>query len=210
MENNLIPIDIKEKSYKQFLECFFKATEKIQNEYYHLPIAGQPLAIYRERVYCYELYHQLRVYLGDDYDFSLGGEVDKRSHPIMQGIDITNAKPDLLVHTPGNMGGNLIIIEVKPINAARIAIRKDLRTLTAFQRDGKYFKSLYLIYGDSFKGLNRIIREANSLQKEDKENRINLELIDLFWHFAPNEPATSQSWGIESKVKQNSMINLEE
>ena len=84
--------------------------------------------------------------MGDDFAFSLGGEVDKRSHPVMQGVDITDTKPDILVHTPGNMGGNLIIIEVKPINAARNDIRKDLRTLTAFQRNGEYYKSLYLIY----------------------------------------------------------------
>ena len=48
MENIVIPVEIKEKAYTIFQDCLFKATEKIKREYYHLPIAEQPITIYRE------------------------------------------------------------------------------------------------------------------------------------------------------------------
>ena len=126
----------------------------------------------------------------------------------MQGVDITDTKPDILVHTPGNMGGNLIIIEVKPINAARNDIRKDLRTLTAFQRNGEYYKSLYLIYWESSDELNRIVELANSLVDEDKEDRIDLNIIELYWNSAPEKPATIQRWEIESQDEVGLVNNI--
>ncbi len=111
------------------------------------PVAGMPNPIYRERVYCYELYHQLRVATGDDYDYSLGGEVDKARHPILSELSLDNTKPDMLVHRPGDMSGNLVVIEVKAVNAKGKQIRKDLRNLTSFVTKGQYFQAIYLIYG---------------------------------------------------------------
>jgi hypothetical protein len=37
-----------------------RATASIGREYFLLPIHGAP-PVYRERVYCYELYHQMRL-----------------------------------------------------------------------------------------------------------------------------------------------------
>jgi hypothetical protein len=85
---------------------------QIGGEYFQLPIAEAD-AVYRERVYCYELYHQLRR-LWRDFPFSLGGEVDKEGHPHFKNGPYAGAKPDLLVHWPGNMDGNLACVEVKP------------------------------------------------------------------------------------------------
>jgi hypothetical protein len=182
-----------------FLNYFSTATAAIGNDYMLLPIAGAPLPIYRERVYCYELYHQLRVEIDmhkktDDFPYSLGGEVDKRAHPIMRGLDIDNAKPDLLVHTPGDMEGNLIIIEVKPVNANKYDIRKDLRTLTAFRKRGKYRYAMYLIYGSNERWLSRVKRNILQLQTEDEEQRIDLSLIDLYVHRFPETPAEHVDW----------------
>jgi hypothetical protein len=47
------------------------------------------LPAYRERVYCYELYHQMRRRWPLNCEYSLNGEVDKRGHPYLQ------ARPDL-------------------------------------------------------------------------------------------------------------------
>ncbi|MCC6968047.1 MAG: hypothetical protein IT391_17385 [Nitrospira sp.] len=66
----------------KFLAALKKATREVPQGYFQLPVAGQTLPIYRERVYCYELYYQLRVALPDDFQFSLAGEVDKSGHPI--------------------------------------------------------------------------------------------------------------------------------
>ena len=110
------------------------ATENIERNYFQLPIDGQEEPVYRERVYCYELYHQLRSHWPDNTNYELSGEVDKSGHPLIRGNNLDNVKPDLLVHIPGDMEGNHTIIEVKPINAKRDGLSKDLSTLTAFRR----------------------------------------------------------------------------
>jgi hypothetical protein len=185
-----------QQDFSRFIECFKLATRNIGQEYMQLPVAGfqNTISIYRERVYCYELYHQLRIAMGDNFGFSISGEVDKRSHPLMRGRDLTNTKPDLLIHTPGDMGGNLAIIEVKPVNALRNNIEKDLRTLTAFRRDGGYFQAIYLIYGLNESAFNRINQTAVNLLSEDTESRINLDLISLFWHRTVGEAARPVDW----------------
>lgn len=44
---------------EEFTQILRQATAAIAPEYFHFPIdGGDP--IFRERVYCYELYHQLR------------------------------------------------------------------------------------------------------------------------------------------------------
>lgn len=92
------------------------ATKDIAQEYFLLPVAdregGEPLVQYRERVYAYELYHQLRR-RWPPWRYSLGGEVDKRRHPIIRDGCLKNVKPDLIVHVPRDMNHNLAVIEIK-------------------------------------------------------------------------------------------------
>ena len=72
-----------ESDAQRVIQWLPKATSRIGCDYFQLPIEGRPDRIFRERVYCYELYHQLRVLMPDDFPYSLGGEVDKRAHPVM-------------------------------------------------------------------------------------------------------------------------------
>jgi hypothetical protein len=71
-----------------FRNLLTAATQLVDAEYFLLPVAdqngGEPIIQYRERVYSYELYHQLRV-KWPHWDYSLGGEVDKRKHPVIHG-----------------------------------------------------------------------------------------------------------------------------
>ena len=93
----------------------------MQAHYFQLPTAGAEEAIYRERVYCYELYHQLRVLLQGEEDlarYALSGEIDKRGHQI-----IRPCIPDLVFHAPGRMD-NMVVLEVKPINGELKGIQK--------------------------------------------------------------------------------------
>jgi hypothetical protein len=182
------------ETFNHFIECLRNATHNIQHAYMFLPIAGSVLPIYRERVYCYELYHQLRLTWGEYSGYSLGGEVDKTHHPLMHGLDIDNTKPDLLVHRPGDMGGNLIVIEVKPVIATAAGIRKDLRTLTAFLNRGHYHHAIYLVYGENQQAFTRFVRKARKLQEDDVDGRINLDAITLFWHQSPHQPAECIQW----------------
>src|SRR5438105_4632194 len=88
------------------------ATAAIEPSYFRLPIDGGD-SVYRERVYCYELYHQMRSRWPRHCSFSINGEIDKAAHPILRLLGADRTKPDLLVHQPGSMAGNYAILEVK-------------------------------------------------------------------------------------------------
>lgn len=123
------------------------ATAAVGEPYFLLPIAGgDPVS--RERVYCYELYHQLRNRWPDDAELVLNGEVDKRAHLGMRALGVTNQKPDFLIHSPGDMHRNHAIIEVKVSKTTAKEIRKDLKTLSVFLGGPQYDRGVYLIYGD--------------------------------------------------------------
>jgi hypothetical protein len=181
---------------REFIESFekliFVATKYINQEYFQLPIDGREDPIYRERVYCYELYHQLRINWPIDSTFTLSGEVDKSGHPLFREHPLLNTKPDLLIHQPGDMAGNLIVIEVKPINASDDGIKKDLITLTAFRLLANYHSAIYLIYGSEKPKFEKLKATAIQIANENKE--INLNLIKLYWHSQINEAAKRISW----------------
>ena len=100
------------------------ATAGIGPTYFRLSIdGGDP--IYRERVYCYELYHQMRQRWPSSSEFFLNGEIDKAAHPILRQLGATNTKPDLLIHRPGYMSGNHAIVEVKHCRTSPKGIAKD-------------------------------------------------------------------------------------
>jgi hypothetical protein len=103
--------------------------------------------VYRERVYCYELYHQMRLHWPTRCPFYLNGEIDKSAHPILTQLGASYAKPDLLVHQPGYMKGNHAIIEVKSSRAVSAGITKDLNTLSVFINNVGYQRAIYLLYG---------------------------------------------------------------
>lgn len=163
------------------------ATQGIREEYFQLPIDGREEPVYRERVYCYELYHQMRLVWPNGSLFTLSGEVDKSGHPLFRGNGLDRAKPDFLVHMPGDMSGNHAIIEVKPINAQRSGLKKDLKTLTAFRRYANYERALYLFYGAG--EIESIVTQFHGLADEDRGKNIDLSLIELWWQRAANEPA---------------------
>jgi hypothetical protein len=134
---------------EQLTQILQDATAAIGAEYFLLPIhGGDP--VYRERVYCYELYHQMRLRWPDRTVYRLNGEVDKMAHPYFQ--DGGAPKPDLLVHQPGH-GDNYAIVEVKSGRFAADGVRKDLDTLSRFGNEFGYRRAIYLIYGAAPAGL---------------------------------------------------------
>lgn len=165
---------------KELTEILRSATRKVGEKYFQLPIAGSEDLIYRERVYCYELYHQMRSRWPKNSKFTLGGEVDKSGHRLIRGNGLDKRKPDFLIHIPGNMGNNYAVIEVKPINAKRNDLNKDIKTLTAFRRHAKYERAIYLIYGDD--STSKIVSELNKIAREDGGKNVDISLIELWWH----------------------------
>jgi hypothetical protein len=137
-----------EDEFDLLVRAFIAATGLIGPHYFLLPIAGQEGPSYRERVYCYELYHQLRSILERDrrLPYILNGEVDKSGHPLLLD-EIGPRKPDFIVHVPRSMHGNLAVIEVKPITSTLDAFREALLSLRSFLERAQYFGAIALVYG---------------------------------------------------------------
>ncbi len=174
------------------------ATERIDAPYFQLPIAGKEDPIYRERVYCYELYHQLRLLWPRDSKYALSGEVDKSGHPLIRNNGLDKRKPDLLIHVPGNMENNLLVLEVKPVTGDPEGIKKDLKTLTAFRRYGRYERAIFLIYGSDEVAFNEVGTKANSYAEDDRGVSIDLHLIELRHQVSAGTPAETRSWHHEA------------
>ncbi|WP_296201950.1 methionyl-tRNA formyltransferase-like protein [uncultured Hyphomicrobium sp.] len=157
-----------------------RATGRVADRYFQLPIdGGDP--VYRERVYCYELYHQMRVRWPQHSEYSLNGEVDKAAHPQAGLLDGT-PKPDLLVHIPGTMAGNHAVIEVKSCRANAAVITIDLVKLVRFVRRFRYQRAIYLVYGyAAAQTLERVHAAVEALE--------DLVPIEVWLHEQPGQPA---------------------
>ncbi len=159
------------------------ATAAIEYGYFHLNIdGGDP--VYRERVYCYELYHQMRCRWPANTPYYLNGEVDKAAHPILKKLGADYAKPDLLVHQPGKMGGNFAVIEVKESEAPPAGIRKDLKTLSLFINRVGYKRAIYLFYGHRTD--EQLVKRVQEFAAEIEE----LAPIELWLHQEVGQCAT--------------------
>ncbi len=160
-----------------------EATRKVPEGYFHLSIdGGDP--IYRERVYCYELYHQLRCLWPSDTEFYLNGEIDKAAHPILRELGADRIKPDFLVHKPGYMSGNHAIIEVKKEDVDRGGLKKDLNTLSLFLKKVGYERAIYLIYGYNI-NKESVLDLITCLYDEIASE----EVIEIWFHSSANESA---------------------
>lgn len=160
-----------------------KATAAIKRGYFHLPIdSGDP--VYRERVYCYELYHQMRSRWPAGCKYYLNGELDKAGHPLLKELGADNKKPDFLVHKPGDMSGNHAIIEVKKAGAEPDDIHKDIETLDRFVRNVDYKRAIYLFFGHTAD--DGLTKRIQSVAAEFDE----LVPIEIWFHSQVGKPAT--------------------
>ncbi|MFM4777006.1 hypothetical protein ACEUD0_14390 [Aeromonas veronii] len=150
------------------------ATENITKNYFQLTILGQEPVIFRERFYCYELYHQIRCNWPET-DWQICGEIDKSGHPILRD---TRESPDFLVHVPGQ-DANYAIIEVKPANFSRSGLVKDFKTITNFMTNNgaNYERGICLIYGNTPKLIKKL-RNAVHFFSNNEGDASDIEI----WH----------------------------
>lgn len=159
-----------------------EATRSILPEYFQLAIHGGP-PIYRERVYCYELYHQMRRIWPERCPFWLNGEIDKRAHPILAQLGAAYAKPDFLIHTPGDMAGNCAIMEVKPLDPAPRDLHADLEKLCLFLSRVGYQRAIYLFYG--YGAEDTTLRRVNEIYARLDDPRP----VEIWLHAQPGQSA---------------------
>lgn len=169
-----------ERDFNCFIRGLEKAGAQIESHYFQPSIAGAKEPKFLERVYCYELYHQLRCTLGDIFPYKLDGEVDKAGNPIVRQR-LGAKKPDFIVHVPGRMDRNLVVIEVKRVTVTIQALKNDLEKLQGFLAKAGYHRAIMLIYGDDEEKFKRIRYEIDSLHTKYAER------IWLIWHRRPGE-----------------------
>lgn len=128
--------------YESFMASLMVAMKRIPEQYFYFHVVGDDSPIKRERVYCYELYHQLRCLLTNEFPFNITAEPDKRRHPIIKkGIN-----PDLIIHSCGDMARNLVVVEVKTSDNLE-DLPKDFETIQYMLAEARYYRGVSLLFG---------------------------------------------------------------
>lgn len=139
------------------------------NQQYYTPLfanlTDRPEIRRRERNYCYELYHQMRInpclmkkIKENNYIFN--SEIDKGGHPIIK----ENINPDFILHRQGQMGNedddNFLVIEVKSeLNSNSYhGIAKDIKNLSKMTNEYDYRHGMFILINFSLEELKKKIR----------------------------------------------------
>jgi hypothetical protein len=175
-------------NFEELLTRLIEATGKVDTRYFEVQTASKhgPSVVHRERVYCYELYHQLRNAMGDTSPYTLMGELDKSGHDIIASA-VGEKVPDFVFHAPGGMEANLAVMEVKHIDNNREGrIREDCEKLRKFvdERRGKYKGAIYLVFGT---GEGEIAKFHKIVTQESA--RVTNGILVLLWHKRAGERA---------------------
>lgn len=130
---------------RELIKLIKDALENVGEEYYKITTTYKTLGIIRERVFCYELYHQMRLIQDKKklYNIQIHGEIDKSGHVNFKG---SYRNPDFVFHVPGSMEGNAIVVEVKG-RLDNDGICKDFETLSKFTDKKHYYQlGVFIIY----------------------------------------------------------------
>ena len=169
-------------SLQKYVDLIKNALGNIDTKYFKMDIFGSSKKIIRERVFCYELYHQIRLCQKKSglNQLTLNAEPDKSGR-----YDFDRENPDFIFHIPGTMDHNDIIIEVKGDLSRIGAIEKDIHTLTNFVRNYEYRKGIYIIYGkcpervkERIRGIIQILDNDNKEKLKSIASKIDIFIID--------------------------------
>lgn len=156
----------------------------------------------QERVFCYELYHQLRM-LQRSSRHKYQGELNKigQNH-----TPRCRANPDFLFHTPGSNKDNNTVIEVKLAKTSPCKLDRDLSKLAWFMSSSGYsYKTGVFIIIGSTKCLDNRKKRFSSIPKEETGVPIKVLMFDCD-EWKVREPITmlvTQSlW--ENSIKKHS------
>lgn len=180
---------------EQFLKLLLETCSAVEAPWFVVPVDRNGRAhAYRERVYCYELYHQLRVRteghaLAGSSEYVLSGEMDKAGlHTVVVN---GKHKPDLVWHVPGT-NNNAVVAEVKTTSRWNHAgVKKDLQTLAAFLTAGdrSYALGVLLMFGPDEEGI--LADRIRKLVPPGEQSA--LTRARLVWH--PKAGATARDLG---------------
>jgi hypothetical protein len=147
-----------------YLDLIKTALSGITKDYFRLQTTYASSGIVRERLFCYELYHQMRK-LDPNPDILIHGEIDKSGHKHFEDEDKKN--PDFVFHVPGTFESNFLVVEVKG-NLDLEGIEKDFRTIATFIESYQYKAGVFILYNHS---LNELIRRSGHILKDFKKRQ---------------------------------------
>ncbi|WP_019879947.1 hypothetical protein [Succinispira mobilis] len=151
----------------EYLKLIYQAMKNVPNEYFEIKTSGNTSSKKRERVYCYELYHQMRLLQEKkfwDESYSINAEIDKSGHKKIR----ENFNPDIIIHKQGKMNNN-IVIEVKTINirSNKQGIIKDFETLKCMLACYDYKYGVFILTGKNMKWFKNTILDELDYGKLD-------------------------------------------
>jgi hypothetical protein len=162
-----------------FLNLFHEALNRVEGSYYQTNSGSLFLNtnMYYERVFCYELYHQVRLLMDElrakdpatlssiQFQGELRKEPINSSIAAQAGLSPLSKKyvPDFLLHSPGSMDYHGLIIEVKSNpNICFAPIQKDLVKIQEFITRYKYQMGIFLIINNSMDRMHKLITKPKS------------------------------------------------
>lgn len=136
---------------------------------FNVQVAGGENTIQRERVFCGELYHQMRMRF-DEFPYQINIEPDKKRHPIIEQ-QCGSVNPDLIIHRMGEMTSesNLAVIEVKRSDGNLTdGIVKDMETINCMTTiQNGYYGGVIIIFGTlSELRINNLIKRIKEIKQE--------------------------------------------
>lgn len=133
---------------EQCLGILREGLAAVPASFYRVTTTYSPPGIVRERAFCYELYHRMRLTIAAGSELSLHGEIDKSGHSAFERLHQKN--PDFVFHVPGVMEHNTLVVEVKGELSRRGAgIKKDFGTLLTFVADYQYGAGAFVLFNHS-------------------------------------------------------------
>jgi hypothetical protein len=163
---------------RPYIDLIKKALAQVEQGYFDLPTTYNQDGIHRERVFCYELYHQMRLLMAQANTQLLPvihGEIDKRGHA---DFGQNQVNPDFVFHTPGTHDNNTLVIEVKGRLVPK-DIEIDFNTLLSFVHYHHYQAGVFILYCHSFEELmqSRVGNKLKALSSDACANRIHILTI---------------------------------
>lgn len=156
---------------------------------------------YHERVFCYELYHQLRSRMDGSKraygNIFLQSEVrkEKLPHELLEFFRLTenlakNYMPDFLLHTPGDFTNQLVVMEVKVNPKILISdIAYDINKVAEFmnQKNYRYERGIFLSVNVQAEYVFSLIADNANLFR-NIPNEIRSEIIVMTKCIEPDLP----------------------
>jgi len=153
----------------KYIEMIQSAVDKVNRSYIEVDPKKDRNFVYYERIFCYELYHQMRCLQtqhSDLFEFKIHGELTKDRY---EGFG--KVTPDFLIHIPNEVGKekNRVIVEVKTSKNNADEIFKDFEKLNKFiKMDNGYQYGVFIWVGEKLSDLHEEIKKRKRLGSIDK------------------------------------------